>query len=224
MGTSGAERQSDAANTVLGVFGGTFDPVHIGHLRIAIDAREALGLSEVRLVPLAHAVHRDQPETPAQLRLAMLRAAVQGRTGLAVDTCELTRKGPSYTVDTLEALRRAMPRRPLCLLLGSDAFNGFPAWHRPDSILQLANIALLRRPDIPLKNTVRPLYEQRRVERLDPACHGQIIDCPVAQLDVSSTDVRQRVSAGRSIDYLVPDPVLEIIRQHDLYRAPLPPG
>jgi nicotinate-nucleotide adenylyltransferase len=154
----------------------------------------------------------------------MLRAAVQGRTGLAVDTCELTRKGPSYTVDTLEALRRAMPRRTLCLLLGSDAFNGFPAWHRPDSILQLANIALLQRPDIPLENSVRPLYEQRRVERLDPARHGQIIDCPVAQLDVSSTDVRQRVSAGRSIDYLVPDPVLEIIRLHDLYRAPLPPG
>jgi nicotinate-nucleotide adenylyltransferase len=209
---------------MLGVFGGTFDPVHIGHLRIAIDAREALGLSEVRLVPLARAVHRDQPQTAAEVRLAMLQAAVRGRPGLAIDTCELTREGPSYTVDTLRQLGLSTPDHTLCLLLGTDAFNGFTAWREPETILQLANIALLRRPDTAIESSVRTLYEHHRVERLERRRNGQIIDCPVAQLDVSSTDVRRRVAAGQSIDYLVPDPVQEIIRQHDLYRAVVPPG
>jgi len=207
---------------MLGIFGGTFDPVHIGHLRIAIDAREALGLAEVRLVPLARAVHRDQPETAAELRLAMLRAAVLGRPGLAVDTCELNREGPSYTVDTLTAFHDAMPQRSLCLLMGSDAFNGFTAWRQPETILQLANIALLRRPDHVIGDAVRPLYERHRVARLDTTRHGQVIDCPVAQLEISSTDVRRRVASGQSIDYLVPDPVREIIRQHGLYGVPAP--
>ena len=201
------------------MFGGTFDPVHNGHLRVALDALEALGLSEVRLIPLAHAVHRDQPETPADLRLAMLEAAVQGRPMLRVDARELRREGPSYTVDTLRELREQIPDRPLCLLLGADAFNGFPRWHRPEAILRMANIALLRRPDAAIAPEVRELIDARRVERLDRRQTGRIVDCPVAQLAISSSDIRRRLAAGLSIDYLVPDAVLEIIQRHRLYRS-----
>ncbi len=203
---------------MIGIFGGTFDPVHTGHLRIAIDAMEALELEEVRLIPLARAVHRDQPETPAALRWQMLTAATRDRVGLVADRRELQRDGPSYTVDTLKDLQRSDPGRRLCLLLGTDAFNGFTTWHEPESILEIAHIAVLRRPDVRIADTVAQLYESRRVARLDPLRGGQIVDCPVARLEISSTDIRHRVAAGRRIDFLVPDPVLRIISAHGLYR------
>jgi nicotinate-nucleotide adenylyltransferase len=203
---------------MIGVFGGTFDPVHNGHLRVALDALEQLGLVEVRLVPLAHAVHRDQPETPPALRLAMLEAAVAGRPRLVVDRREFDRTGPSYSVDTLADLRRDFPGSPLCLLLGSDAFNGFHRWHKPETILAMASLAILTRPDTAVAAAVRPLYEAHRVPRLDPGNPGQIVRCPVTQLGISSSDIRHRRAAQRSIDFLVPDPVLQLIRQYDLYR------
>ncbi len=203
---------------MIGVFGGTFDPVHNGHLRVALDALEQLGLVEVRLVPLAHAVHRDQPETPPDLRLAMLEAAVAGRPGLVVDRRELDRTGPSYSVDTLADMRRDFPDGPLCLLLGGDAFNGFHRWREPESILATANLAILTRPDTAVSADVRPLYDAHLVLRLDPTRPGQIVRCPVTQLGISSSDLRHRRAERRSIDFLVPDPVLQLIERHDLYR------
>ncbi|MCB1802722.1 MAG: nicotinate-nucleotide adenylyltransferase [Gammaproteobacteria bacterium] len=205
---------------MIGVLGGTFDPVHNGHLRIALDARELLGLDHVRLVPLAQAVHREQPQTPSWLRRDMLAAALTGRHDLQLDDRELRRDGPSYTVDTLRSLHADLPGQSLCLLLGEDAFAGFPDWRAPDEILALANIAVLQRPGHALDEggRVAGLLRQHRVEQLDPARNGQIVGCPVTQLAIASSDLRARVAAGRSIDFLVPPAVAELVARHGLYR------
>lgn len=202
----------------VGVFGGTFDPVHFGHLRTALDALETLQLDQVRLVPLARAVHRAQPRTPAALRLEMLEAALTGRVDLVVDDRELRREGPSFTVDTLQSLRAALPGRPLCLLLGADAFAGFAGWRDPEGILALANLAVLLRPGHePAGNALDGPLPGRRVARLDWERTGQVVFCPVTQLDIAARDIRARIAAGRSADFLVPDAVLALIARHGLY-------
>ena len=132
---------------MIGVLGGTFDPVHFGHLRPALEVRQALGLEELRLIPLRQAVHRPQPQASPEQRLAMLRLAVQGAEGLRIDDRELRRVGESYTYDTLVDLRIELgPAVGLCLLVGADAFRGFLSWHRPDDILALAHLIVMRRP------------------------------------------------------------------------------
>jgi nicotinate-nucleotide adenylyltransferase len=216
MGTSAPDRPGP-----VGVFGGTFDPVHFGHLRVALDALELLGLAQVRMVPLARAVHRDQPETPAELRLAMLEAALAGREDLVADAVELERSGPSYTVDTLATLKLRLPGRTLCLMIGDDAFNGFADWRDPRGILDLANLVVLQRPAQAPASDQRliALLQRHRVDRLDPQRRaGQIVSIAVTQLDIASSAIRDRLRAGRSADFLVPDPVLELIRRHSLYR------
>lgn len=214
--STGRDRQPPA----IGILGGTFDPIHHGHLRIALDARELLGLDHVRLIPLAHAVHREQPETPGVLRLAMLEAAVAGRDDLIADDRELRRAGPSYTIDTLRTLRDDFPGHALCLLLGADAFNGFADWRDPDGILALANIAVLGRPEQPAPShpRVRALLAEHGVARLGSAPTGQIASCPVTQLDIASSDIRRRIGAGRSADFLTPPAVLDLVARHGLYR------
>ena len=220
MATFAAEDGGPFEGKPVGVFGGTFDPVHNGHLRIALDAREMLGLDEVRLVPLAHAVHRDQPETPAALRLEMLRTAVAGRSDLVCDDREIRRQGPSYTIDTLTSLRRDLPGKSLCLLLGDDAFNGFADWRDPQDILAIANIAVLQRPGRPPPRppALDGLLLRHQVEVLNPARCGQIRFCPVTQLEIASSDIRQRIAGGRSADFLLPSAVLALIERHGLYR------
>lgn len=216
MGTSAAEPGSSRG---VGIFGGTFDPVHNGHLRIALDACETLGLDHVRLIPLARAVHREQPQTPAGLRLQMLQAATADAPVLRVDDRELRRDGPSYTVDTLRSLHADLPQAPLCLLLGEDAFAGFPTWRAPQRILELASIAVLQRPGhaLPGDPALVELLADHRAERLDGR-PGRIVLCPVTQLQIASSDIRSRVAAGRRIDYLTPPAVVELIRAHGLYR------
>ena len=219
MATSGSKGPGHT-KAAIGVFGGTFDPVHHGHLRIALDARELLGLEQVRLIPLAHAVHRDQPETPPEVRLAMLQAAVADRTDLVCDDRELRRQGPSFTIDTLQSLRRDLPGAALCLLLGDDAFAGFADWRDPEGILAIANIAVLQRPGhatVP-GPALRRLIAGRDTDTLDPGSSGQIRFCPVTQLDIAASDIRRRVAEGRSVDFLLPPPVIALIAQHGLYR------
>ncbi len=130
----------------VGVFGGTFDPVHHGHLRTALEVLEGCGLEQLRLVPALVPPHRPQPRAPAPLRLEMLRRAVAGEPRLVVDDRELRRGGPSYTVDTLAELRAAVGTRPLCLVLGADAFLGLPGWHRWRELFALAHLVVVERP------------------------------------------------------------------------------
>lgn len=206
---------------MIGVFGGTFDPVHNGHLRIALDAMEALALEQVRLVPLARAVHRDQPQATARQRLEMLEAGVAGHPGFVVDDREIRRAGPSYTVETLRSLQADFPHTGLCLLLGGDAFNGLAGWREPEAILALANIALLARPGHRLRDKpgLTELIGDRWVTKLDLGRTGQVIEVPVTQLDIAASDIRQRLQRGLSAAFLVPERVLALVARHRLYGA-----
>jgi len=208
---------------MIGIFGGTFDPVHHGHLRIALDALEFLGLEKVHLVPLGQAVHREQPHAKAEQRLEMLQCAVAGQPGLVADDREIRRGGESFMVDTLESLADEFPTQELCLLLGGDAFNGFMRWRSPQRILQLANILVMQRPGYTLPNDppLRLLVDSRRQDSLRQfatSSNGSIHFQEVTQLDISSSNIRARIADGRNPAYLLPQPVIDYIDSHQLYR------
>ena len=211
---------------MLGILGGTFDPIHHGHLRTALDVAEAVGLDEVRLIPLRHAVHRDQPETPAALRLAMVQAAIAGEPRFVADDREIRRDAPSYTLHTLESLRAERgDAEPICVLVGGDAFAEFLSWHRPHEILGLAHLIVMRRPgaEAIADAALRTFVERHRAAsaaELRARPGGRVLFQPVTHLDISATDIRARLGAGRSARYLVPDAVLELIRREGLYAPP----
>jgi nicotinate-nucleotide adenylyltransferase len=187
----------------LGVFGGTFDPPHLGHLLLAECARETLALDAVVFVPARVPPHRaPKRPSPADVRVRLLRAALHG-TGFKVSTCELVRPGPSYTVDTLDAMKNT--HEALWLLLGADSLLDLPAWRDPDGILARARLAVASRPGFPLRKV--PARVGRRVDWL-----------PNAPVDISSRDLRRRVAAGRSIRFLVPERVARLIGRLGLYR------
>lgn len=206
-------------------FGGTFDPVHVGHLRMAVEAREFVGAQSVWMVPCHIPSHRQSPGAGSEQRLAMLRAATDGQPGMAVDDRELRREGASYTVDTLSEWRQELgPDRPLVWCLGSDAFAAIDRWHRWQSLLPLAHLLVLERPgmSLPGDSTAAALLQQHAVSVAELASRpaGGIVRMRPTQLMVSATDVRARVKDGRSIQFLVPDAVTALIRSHGLYTGP----
>ncbi|MCK5724204.1 MAG: nicotinate-nucleotide adenylyltransferase, partial [Gammaproteobacteria bacterium] len=131
---------------MIGILGGTFDPIHYGHLRTALDVQQCLSLDEVRFIPCGEPPHRDKPVAESLQRLAMVRAAIAGQKGFSVDDREIRREGPSYMVDTLTSLKHDFKTESLCLILGMDAFNGLEQWHQWQQIFELANIAVMKRP------------------------------------------------------------------------------
>jgi len=193
----------------IGVLGGTFDPVHFGHLRPALEISEALELDVMKLIPNHRPVHRGEPQATTEQRLAMLGLAVEGTT-LQVDDREARRDEPSFTVDTLQAIHDENPDSSLIFCMGEDAFSGFDTWHRWERILELAKVVVMQRPDTQLSNWALQLIEQRPdvIER-------QV----VTQLSISATDIRRRVFHGLSIRYLVPEPVKEYITHNSLYQS-----
>ncbi|MDN7141551.1 nicotinate-nucleotide adenylyltransferase [Pseudomonas sp. JQ170] len=209
----------------IGVLGGTFDPVHIGHLRSALEVAEVLALDELRLMPNARPPHRDTPQVSAEDRLAMVRCAVEGVPTLTVDARELLRDTPSYTIETLELMRAEMAASDqLFLLLGWDAFCGLPSWHRWEELLQHCHILVLQRPDADVEppDALRNLLAARSVSDpqalVGPAGHIAFVwQTPLA---VSATQIRQLLASGKSVRFLVPDAVLAYIDAHNLYRAP----
>jgi nicotinate-nucleotide adenylyltransferase len=194
----------------LGVFGGTFDPPHLAHLAVAERAREQLRLERVVFVPAADPPHkRARAKTPFRQRLAMTRLAIRGHAGFAVSDLESRRPGPSYTVETLRAMRRRHPRHELVLVLGADSLADLRGWRDPQAILGLARIAVAPRPPGGGRPRLRwPAGARGRVTRLD---------CPL--LDVSSSDLRARARRGESLRYLVPDAVAAYVRRRRLYRG-----
>ena len=220
----GPQPAAQATPRRIGVLGGTFDPVHIGHLRGALEVTEALKLDELRMVPSARPPHRDQPQVSAEHRLAMVRAAVDGLAPLTVDDLELRRDKPSYTLDTLESMRAELAKDDqLILLLGWDAFCGLPSWHRWEELLQHCHIVVLQRPDADAEppDALRNLVAARSVS--DPQAlkgpGGQITFVWQAPLAVSATQIRQLLASGKSVRFLVPDAVLAYIEAHGLYRG-----
>ncbi len=202
---------------MIGLFGGTFNPVHVGHVRAAIDVRDQLALSEVRMMPANITPHRTQPRVSSRQRAAMLKLAINDIAGLKYEGLELQRKQASYTYDTLMLLRERIDQ-PIVLLMGADAFSFLPSWYRWKSILKLANIAVLRRPGSRLSLAAFPedWVQSRLVQQLDSK-QGKIIKVPISRTEVSSTDVRARLQAGKSIRYLVPEAVESYIAKHGLY-------
>jgi nicotinate-nucleotide adenylyltransferase len=208
----------------IGLFGGTFDPLHYGHLRTAFELWQALNLSEVRFMPTGSPPHREQPQAPAQLRLEMVKAAIADQPAFVVDDREVRRTGVSYSVDTLTELRAEYPQRSLCLLLGMDAFLGLPNWHRWRELLDLAHIIVAHRPGWRAP-TMGPLGEVMvdrgtgRVRDLHEQRAGCIYVHAVTQLEISSTELRQLISQGRDPRYIVPEEVRRIIRETRCYAA-----
>ncbi len=200
---------------MIGIFGGTFDPVHFGHLRTALDVYEALALDELRFIPLGNAVHRKQPGSSAARRLAMLQSAIASQPGFVVDEREMRNRRPSYTVHTLEDLRRELGEDlPLCLLLGRDAFDQFPDWHQPERILELAHLVVMDRPGSARDRSQDTRFRLQLADQssdLRERPHGLILHLPVTRLEISSSDIRHRLQTGRSIRWLVPETVLKML-------------
>lgn len=208
---------------MIGIFGGTFDPVHFGHLRPALEVQQALGLNEVRFIPAGQPPHRETPYASTPQRLSMLRAAIEDQPGFVVDERELRREGPSYMVDTLASLREEVGQTPLCLILGYDAFLGLPGWHQWNSLIELAHLVITHRPGWnhdELDDALQSLVKQceTEVERLSEQAAGGLLFVPVTQLDISATIIREQIRAGQDIRYLLPDTVYRIIREQKLYR------
>ena len=207
----------------LGVLGGAFDPVHIGHLRGAIAVREHLGLERVDLLPAAQSPLKGAATVTAADRLAMLEAAVLNVPGLGVDARELAREGPSYTVDTLIELRGEVGQaRPLIWIVGRDILPALPKWSRWQELLELAHLVILERPGAnspPL--AVTQWLDQHRIDQnalLTTAAGGVMtLDQPV--LDIASSDIRALLAAGRDPRFLLPEVVMEYIERHKLFMC-----
>lgn len=208
----------------IGLLGGTFNPVHIAHLRGALEVAEQLALDELRLIPSARPPHREAPQVSAEQRLAMVELAVIGEPRLTVDDRELRRAKPSYMIDTLESLRGELAADDqLFLLLGWDAFCGLPTWHRWQELLQHCHILVLQRPDADSEapEALRDVLAARSVN--DPqglvGPGGQIAFVWQTPLAVSATQIRHLLAEGRSVRFLLPDAVLAYIQTHGLYRG-----
>lgn len=207
----------------IGVFGGTFDPVHLGHLRPALEVRDALELAELRLVPVHVPAHRDTPDLPAEQRLELLRHAAAAVPGFSVDPRELERAGPSYMVDTLASLRAEHPHTPLCLILGMDSFLSLTSWHRWEALVEYAHLVVMDRPGEAFagEGEFGAWVAARRAQEpaaLRERLAGRVYFQPVTQLAISATRIRQLLAEGRSVRFLVPDVVWEEIQARGLYR------
>jgi len=212
----------------IAVLGGTFDPVHFGHLRPAIELLEGLGLAEMRLVPGRVPPHRQTPRRPPEVRRQLVATAVAGIPGLGVDDRELHRGGPSYTLDTLRSLRRELgAARPLCFALGSDAFRGLAGWHRWRELTEYAHLVVMTRAGdrgelptvlrewLPEREAASPVALRER-----PA--GRVLFYPVARLEISATRIRSLLAHGRSARGLMPEAVWERVAGDGLYGYPQP--
>ena len=207
----------------LALFGGTFDPVHLGHLRAVWEAAEILQ-AEVKLMPARLPPHRPPPVASASQRLAMLRAALVGQGRLGLDTRELDREGPSWSVDSLLEVRREIGfQRPLVLLLGGDAFVDLPSWHRWRQLFELAHLGVLARPGAPLQFCEELENEIAARHRNDASAllrqpGGGVLTIPITALDISATRIRTMLQAGQEPRFLLPDKLLADPQLLEVYR------
>lgn len=211
----------------IGVFGGTFDPVHFGHLRLAEEMAESIGLERVLFIPAGQPPHRGMPRIAAPHRLEMVRRAIAGNPRFAADAREVDSPNPSYTVDTLTALRAELGAdQPLWLLLGADAFLGLPGWHEWQRLFALAHIAVAARPGALLTQSdampesLKKEVSQRLVADGSAAgAAGSVLLRQMTPLDISATAIRNTLARHGSVRYLLPDAVLDYIHEHQLYAS-----
>ena len=210
----------------VGIFGGTFDPVHFGHLRLAQEVAEYCGLESVRIVPAGVPPHRNPPHCGASHRMEMVKIAAAGNPLLVPDEREVLKTSPSYSVETLLDLRSELgPDKPICFMVGADAFLGFPAWHRWRELFDLAHILVAQRPGCDIRSAITGALGEEyaaRSER-DPAALrrfscGRIVTIDITLLDISASTIRECFAKGASARYLLPEGVLDYIQNHGLYR------
>jgi nicotinate-nucleotide adenylyltransferase len=214
---------------VIGILGGTFDPVHLGHVALAGAALSQLPLAEVLWLPSGNPGHRASPVASARDRLALLRLAIEGDARYRIDACELDRSEPTYTVHTLTRLRAQLGNaQPLVLLLGSDSFLSLPTWLRWRELFDLAHIAHVSRPGHlasdggpPPELSAEIVRRAARPEQLAASAAGRIASFDMPPLDVSSSDLRARLAAGQDARHLLPAAVLAYIRSQHLYIKPI---
>ncbi len=215
----------------IGILGGTFDPIHFGHLRLAQEALEQCELASVRFIPAGTPPHRGAPHAEAHHRLEMVRLALQGNAAFVLDEREIRLNTPCYTVNTLGSLRAELGRQqPLCLLMGGDAFLQLHTWHEWKKLFELAHIVVMQRAGgQPLGNAMNQADSHLLAEyraRLAPgapalreAPAGSVLVIDMPALEISATGIRGRCSGGRSVRYLLPDAVADYILTHELYDA-----
>lgn len=201
---------------LIGLLGGTFDPVHNGHLAVARHLRDTLDAESVRLILNAVPPHRTPPECPVEHRLAMLEAALAGEDRLVADTRELRRTGPSYSVWTLRSLRRELRDASLCWIVGVDAWLGLESWYRWYELSSLAHFVVVRRPGWELSRDAA-VHLSRDTAALRRRPSGAAVLCDGPGLDVSASGVRRRLAAGESASAALPGPVRDYIQRNNLY-------
>lgn len=195
----------------IGILGGTFDPPHTGHLILAQHAVDAIGLSRLLFVPAANPPHKQQEtKTPVEHRLAMLDCATADNPQFGISRVDVDRTGPHYSVDMVRLLQEQYPQAELYFVMGGDSLRDLPKWNRPQELIQLCRIAVMRRPQSVIS---RDMHHDTLPELADRLT---IVDSPL--IDISSTAIVARCAAGYSIRYLVPDAVIAYIKQHQLYR------
>lgn len=211
----------------IGILGGTFDPVHNGHLRLAVQLRDLLGLAQVRLIPSARPPHRDPPVASPGQRAKWIRVSVLGEPGLILDNRELLRDGPSYTVDTLAELRAELPDTPLCLAMGNDVFGALDQWHQWQRLLELVHLIVVPRPGVSAKVSPRiaklaEQHETKNADLLGSRLHGCIYRTQFPLLEISGSEIRELLRNGKSPRYLMPEEVLWEIKDLEVYRMNSP--
>ena len=209
---------------LLGIFGGTFDPIHYGHIRTAFEMLEVLRIDEVSFVPSGDPPHRGQTFADAEQRLEMVRVATQGQLKFSVDDCELRREGPSYTIDTLATIREEQPDVALGLIVGMDAFLGLTSWHRWNEILDFAHLVVAYRPgwripDVGELGELIGTHGTSDVEDLHENSDGGVFVHAVTQLEIASTEIRDLIAAGRDPRFLMPDAVRDVILESKCYAS-----
>ncbi|MDD5215644.1 MAG: nicotinate-nucleotide adenylyltransferase [Methylococcales bacterium] len=203
---------------MIGIFGGTFDPVHYGHLRSALELKELFELDHIRLIPCAQPVHRDEPSATAAQRLEMLQIALENQPDFVVDAQELERSGGSYTFHTLKKLRFDYPNEPLLLFIGSDAFNEFTTWFRWRELFNFAHIVVITRPNSAL-NPLDEFFKSRLTDDKSQLKQlaGRLFFQKITQLAISATAIRGMIATKQNPRFLLPDAVLDYIFKHQLY-------
>lgn len=203
------KKHSGSRANSIGIYGGSFDPIHHGHLRSALEVKQQLKLDEVRFLPSGNPPHRERAKVSARHRMAMLDLAVADAPGMVIDSRELERDQPSYTIDTLESVQSEVPQAKLTLIVGMDQFSAFDTWHRWQELLQKIDLAVMERPGESISSSAQQM--------LQGSLAGRITIIKVTQLDISSSRIRTELADNREIQYLVPRSVRDYIVGNELY-------
>ncbi len=212
-----------AAPSVLGILGGTFDPIHFGHLRIALELAEATKIERVHLIPTYQPAHRHAPKASPEARFTMLANSVADNPLFVADRREIDRQDESYTIDTLHDLTKQFPKTTLCVFLGLDAFLGFHEWKNYSEILKLAHLVIAKRPNfsLPEKGIVCDLmksHKQENINYIQQHKSGGIFIIPTAELHISASEIRKQIAMGRNPRYLLPDKAYHYLQLNGTYH------